>query len=74
MEMVRCVFDHGFYIILHHVDNRRNLHPRFLEFVSTWRDFVQPNHEICIHVVKPDPYRGYLQREVLADVIISQGH
>ena len=27
-----------------------------------------------IHVVHPDPYRGYMSRPVHADVIISQGH
>lgn len=34
---------------------------------------IQPNQEIRIHVVKPDPYRGYLARETHADVIVSQG-
>ena len=69
---------------VHHVDLRSNLHPRFLEFeedwrhwerdlMGAWRDMIQPNQEVRIHVVKPDPYRGYLTREVHADIIVSQG-
>jgi len=69
---------------VHHVDLRSNLHPRFLEFdedwrhwerdlMGAWRDMIQPNQEVRIHVVKPDPYRGYLAREVHADIIVSQG-
>ena len=70
---------------IHHADMRSNLHPRFLEFEEdwrrweqdlalAWRDMIQPNQELCLHVVKPDPYRGYLQREIHADIILSQGH
>lgn len=70
---------------IHHGDLRGNLHPRFLEFeedwrrwehdlMGAWRDMIRPNQEVRIHVVEPDPYRGYLPREVHADIIISQGY
>ena len=70
---------------VHHGTLRSNLHPRFLEFeedwrhwendlMGAWRDLIQPDQEVRIHVVKPDPYRGYLSREVHADIIVSQGY
>lgn len=70
---------------LHHRDLQRNLHPRILEFEEdwrrwemdiglAWRDFIHPNEEIQIHVVYPDPYKGYMTRLTHADLVISQGH
>ena len=70
---------------LHHRDHQRNVHPRILEFEedwrrwefdigSAWRDFIQPNQAIQIHVISPDPYKGYMSRPTHADVVISQGH
>ena len=70
---------------LHHSDERRCWHPRILEYEEdwrrwetdlgfAWRSHIRPNEEIQIHVVHPDPYRGYMSRPVHADVIISQGH
>ena len=70
---------------LHHRDQQRNLHPRILEFDAdwrrweidigfAWRDFLHPNEEIQIHVIAPDPYRGYMTRPTHADLVISQGH
>lgn len=70
---------------LHHRDHQRNFHPRILEFEedwrrweidigSAWRDFIHPNEEIQIHVIAPDPYKGYMTRPAHADLVISQGH
>ena len=70
---------------LHHESFRFCEHPKFLEFSEdwrrwerdigfAWRHWLRPNEEIQIHVVQPDPYRGYLHRPVHADVVISQGH
>ena len=69
---------------LHHQDARYCEVPRFLEFEEdwrrweidigqAWRDHIRPNEVIMIHVVFPDSFRGYLNRPVHADVIISQG-
>ena len=51
---------------VHHVTLRSNLHPRFLEFeedwrhwendlMGAWRDLIQPDQEVRIHVVKTRP-------------------
>ena len=69
---------------IHHQDERYCDVPRFLEFEEdwrrwetdiglAWRDRIRPNEVIMIHVVFPDSFRGYLERPVHADVIISQG-
>ena len=43
------------------------------DLVSSWRDFIMPNQILEYHLVRPDPYRGYLTHMVHADLILSQG-
>ena len=70
---------------LHHEGFQFCEHPKFLEFSEdwrrwerdisfAWRHWLRPDEEIQIHVIQPDPYRGYLHRPIHADVVISQGH
>ena len=69
---------------LHHVNLPRGTIPRFLEFhedwrrwerdiMLSWREFLVPHEAVQLHVAAPDPYRGYLNRPVHADLLISQG-
>eukprot|EP00435_Cladocopium_sp_Y103_P043560 s2631_g12.t1 len=44
------------------------------ELFSSWRDMIQPGEAVQFHHVRPDPDRHFVRRRnVIADVIISQG-
>eukprot|EP00435_Cladocopium_sp_Y103_P032830 s982_g8.t1 len=70
---------------LHHRHMRRWTTPRFVELTHdwtqwqdelfrSWRDLIQPGEAVRFHHVLPDPERHYVRRRnVIADVIISQG-
>eukprot|EP00435_Cladocopium_sp_Y103_P026265 s2233_g6.t1 len=70
---------------LHHHHMRRWSTPRFVELTQdwtqwqdelfrSWRDLIQPGEAIRFHHVLPDPDRHFVRRRnVIADVIISQG-
>ena len=69
---------------IHHQNHRRMTLSRNIELyedwrtwerdlTSAWRDFIHPNEEIRYQIVTPDPYRGYEQQVLHADLILSQG-
>jgi len=69
---------------VHHFHFPRWAVPRFVELdhrwvlwqreiATSWRDMIQPNEEVQFFTVLPDPDRSFLQRQVIADVLVVQG-
>lgn len=69
---------------LHHVHYPRWVAPRFVEIdhewnrwqreiAGAWREMILPRENVHFHTVLPDPDRSYIPRQVVADVIVSQG-
>ena len=53
------------------LDNRWALWPR--EITSAWRDMIQPGEDVKFFTVLPDADRGYIPRQIIADVLVVQG-
>ena len=69
---------------VHHYHFPRWVVPRFVELdhrwvlwqreiSSSWRDMIQPQEDVHFFTVMPDPDRSFLQRQVVADVLVVQG-
>ena len=79
--------ENGFLIrtwYVHHVHHPRWIVPRFVELnhewrrwqseiAGSWRDMIINHENVHFHTVMPDPDRSYIPRQVVADVIVSQG-
>ena len=70
---------------LHHEVQQTNFHSRTVELdedwrrwendiIGAWRTHLQAGASIFLHLVAPDPYRGYLHRPTHGDIIITQGN
>ena len=68
---------------IHHADQQTNFHSRTVELdedwrrwendiIGAWRTHLQAGASVFLHLVAPDPYRGYLTRETHGDIIITQ--
>ena len=82
------IHDHGILVrtwFLHHVHFPRWAVPRLVELdhdwsrwqheiCSSWREMIDRQATLHLHVVRPDPDRSYIPRRILADVIVSQGN
>lgn len=82
------IHDHGILVrtwFLHHVHFPRWAVPRLVELdhdwsrwqheiCSSWREIIDRQATLHLHVVRPDPDRSYIPRRILADVIVSQGN
>ena len=69
---------------IHHIHEHRCWHPRMLELqghwrhwfndiLAGWRDKNDPNEDTIFSIVNPNPPRSGETREILFDIIISQG-
>ena len=69
---------------VHHFHFPRWVVPRFVELdhrwvlwqneiARSWRDMIQANEDVQFFTVLPDPDRSFLQRQVVADVLVVQG-
>jgi hypothetical protein len=70
---------------IHNADQQTNFHSRTVELdgdwrrwendiIGAWRTHLQAGASVFLHLVSPDPYRGYLNRETHGDIIITQGN